>query len=686
MDRQWTKYLVLPAEITPFERHFLARLNRVALAFFCLHVPVLMAVAWAADTGVLQALAFSLVVMTGPAIAYRTIRNPRCLSVVCGIAGMLIGGLLVHFGQGPVQIEMHFYFFALLAMLSIFANPMVNLAAALTVVLHHSIVWWILPGSVFNYDAQWWVVLVHAAFVVLETVAACYMSRQFFDNVIGLEKIVDARTATIRENHRDMYLILDNLGEGLVTVNLDGTMSSQTSRSAKEWFGSPASRETFAAWTGKTDACFGEWFDLALESLREGILPVEVALSQLPSRLKDGEKTYSVHYRLITRSTGGPDRISEADPARGEPVPEKLLATIADITEILISDAAEQYQRELLHLFQHMTRDKTGFLEFLAEADGIVRSLQGGHYESLDHLNRLVHTLKGNCASFGMRRVSGICHDIETEIAEHGKASAGMEMAALDRAWGQIRTDIEKLIGQDRDSRIEIDDADYETLLKTFRDGVDAGIVTRMMESWQLEPTARRLKLIERQIAGIAEQMGKNNVSVSIEPNHLRFNGERFAPFWAAFIHVLRNAVDHGVEDREERRNGGKPEQSVIRVVTAMDGDRFVVAVEDDGPGVDWESLRRKAAELGIGAAASGETVELLCLPGLSSKDTVTHLSGRGMGMASVARACEALGGTIEVKSRRGVGTRIEFAFPKDHWVYEGHAAILQSAMIRAAA
>jgi two-component system chemotaxis sensor kinase CheA len=688
MNRQWTKYLALPAEITPFEERFLARLNWVALVFFYLHIPVLMAVAWAAGTGPLYALAFSLVVITGPTIAYRAIRNPRWLSVVYGVTAMLMGGLLVHFGQGPVQIEMHFYFFALLAMLCMFANPTVNLAAALTVALHHLIVWWLLPRSVFNYDAQWWVVLVHAAFVILETVAACYISRQFFDNVIGLEKIVEARTATIRENQRDMQLILNNLEEGLVTINLDGRMSGETSRAVKTWFGAPLGGEDFAAWIGQRDAGFAEWFGLGLESLREGMLPAEVALSQLPVRLTDGGKTYSVRYQLITNANDQSDRISGEDPsiprvgpAGAEAVPEKILVIVTDITEILSKDAVERHQGELLQLFQHMMRDKTGFLEFLAEADEIVRSLKDGRYDSRDHLKRLVHTLKGNSATFGLRRVSEICHQVENEIAEQCEVPARMDMAALDQAWGQIRPDIEKLMGETRQCRIEIDDADYETILQALRDGVDAGIVARMMESWRLEPAMKRLERIEHQIGGIAERMNRN-VSVSIEPNGLRFDSERYSPFWSAFIHVLRNAVDHGIEDREERRKGGKPEQSAIRVTTAMDGDRFVVTVEDDGPGVDWERLRTKAGELGVAAGAFDESVKLICMPGVSSKETVTELSGRGIGMGAVAAACEALGGTMEVKSRRGVGTRIEFVFPRNRSVYEGHAAILQSAMI----
>src|SRR5579871_130186 len=148
---QMSKYLALPSEITAFERRFLGRLNRTALIFFYLHIPVLMAVAWAAGTGPMLALILSLIVLIGPTIAYRTVQNPRSISVVYGITAMFMGGLLVHFGQGPVQIEMHFYFFALVAMCAVFGNPLVIVAAAVTVALHHLVLWLVMPSSVFNY-------------------------------------------------------------------------------------------------------------------------------------------------------------------------------------------------------------------------------------------------------------------------------------------------------------------------------------------------------------------------------------------------------------------------------------------------------------------------------------------------------------------------------------------------------
>src|SRR5579859_5365641 len=176
------KFLVLPKEITDFERRYLARVNRVALAFFAMHIPVFALIAWANDTRPLLAALLSAAVVAGPTIAYFTVRNPRLVSIVYGVTAMFMGGLLVHFGQGPVQIEMHFYFFSLVAMCAVFGNPLVIVAAAVTVALHHLIVWLVIPRSVFNYDAAWWVVAVHAAFVVLESVATCFISRSFFDN------------------------------------------------------------------------------------------------------------------------------------------------------------------------------------------------------------------------------------------------------------------------------------------------------------------------------------------------------------------------------------------------------------------------------------------------------------------------------------------------------------------------
>ncbi|MEO8878689.1 MAG: hypothetical protein ABI461_24075, partial [Polyangiaceae bacterium] len=233
-------FLVLPKEISEFERQYLNRVNRVALVFFLMHVPVMMLVAFMNHTGPLLALVLTSAVVSGPVVATYTVANPRTVSIVHGVCAMFMGGLLVHFGQGPIQIEMHFYFFALLAMCAVFGNPMVIVAAAVTVALHHLVLFMALPSSVFNYDATVGVVAVHAGFVVLESVATCFIARSFFDNVIGLEKIVQARTLAFDSKNRDMRVLLDSIQQGLLTISRSGALATERSAISDTWLGAPS--------------------------------------------------------------------------------------------------------------------------------------------------------------------------------------------------------------------------------------------------------------------------------------------------------------------------------------------------------------------------------------------------------------------------------------------------------------
>ena len=120
---QLIRYVRLPDEITEFERTYLARMNKVALGFYWLNLPLMLTVAFFNQTNPLLALILTTITLVGPTVAWATLDNPRSVSLVHGFTAMCLGGLLVHFGQGPMQIEMHFYFFSLLAVLAMFANP-----------------------------------------------------------------------------------------------------------------------------------------------------------------------------------------------------------------------------------------------------------------------------------------------------------------------------------------------------------------------------------------------------------------------------------------------------------------------------------------------------------------------------------------------------------------------------------
>lgn len=135
-------------------------------------------------------------------------------------------------------------------------------------------------------------------------------------------------------------------------------------------------------------------------------------------------------------------------------------------------------------------------------------------------------------------------------------------------------------------------------------------------------------------------------------------------------VHILRNAVDHGIESPEERRAAGKPETGVVSV-TAWNQETYIyLAVKDDGKGIDTKTLRRKAVERGlvsaeVAEAATEDTVlQYIFLPGLSTAKTLSDVSGRGVGMDIVRTNIERLNGQVRVKSTPGQGSEITIQLP----------------------
>jgi two-component system chemotaxis sensor kinase CheA len=133
-------------------------------------------------------------------------------------------------------------------------------------------------------------------------------------------------------------------------------------------------------------------------------------------------------------------------------------------------------------------------------------------------------------------------------------------------------------------------------------------------------------------------------------------------------MHIIRNAIDHGLESPDERRAAGKPERGAVKLWASQKGNHVVIEVHDDGRGVDTEGVRRKAIEKGLITAtqvlSEEEIFDLLFMPGFSTRDEVSDLSGRGVGMDVVKNNIAALSGMIEVKSQAGQGSSMIITLP----------------------
>ena len=135
-------------------------------------------------------------------------------------------------------------------------------------------------------------------------------------------------------------------------------------------------------------------------------------------------------------------------------------------------------------------------------------------------------------------------------------------------------------------------------------------------------------------------------------------------------MHILRNCVDHGIETEHERAESGKRQRGLIRIVASKQQDHVLIEISDDGRGIDYERIKKKALTKGLLTPDQAESMlardllDLLFRPGFSTKDDVSEVSGRGVGLDVVRRNVEELGGTVMISSSKGAGTTFSLWLP----------------------
>ncbi len=140
-------------------------------------------------------------------------------------------------------------------------------------------------------------------------------------------------------------------------------------------------------------------------------------------------------------------------------------------------------------------------------------------------------------------------------------------------------------------------------------------------------------------------------------------------------IHLVRNSVDHGIETPSQRLRNGKSEAGQLRLSAMHQGSHIVIEVSDDGAGLDRDRILQKAASSGLAISnemSDEEVWQLICLPGFSTAETVSDISGRGVGMDVVKRNITSLGGTLGITSRAGQGTRTTISLPLTLAILDG--------------
>jgi two-component system chemotaxis sensor kinase CheA len=451
---------------------------------------------------------------------------------------------------------------------------------------------------------------------------------------------IQVREERIQARNQDMRLVLDHAGQGFITLDLAGMISEERSRIVDEWFGPIAAGTKIWDCLRRFDVALGDYLEVGWSAVVEQYLPIDLCLDQLPKLVVKDRRTFELAYQPTFK---------------GEAL-DKTIVVITDITMRLERERSDQRQRETMKIFRRLHADRPAFEEFFSEATALVRAIVDTPYAPLSTIRRQVHTLKGNCALFGVESVALLCHAIEDRL-DDAATLLDDDRARLRDAWRTATATRAALVETGLEARVAVAREDYDQLLDDLRRHVDPEALIAAVESWEYEPAVKRLALLREQIERLAERLGKAPVDVVTAPTELRLPPDNWAGFWSAFAHVVRNTVDHGVETAEQRSAAGKPARARIELGITQERGQLLISIQDDGPGIDWQTVAVRARERGLPCETQRDLEAALFTDGLSTRGQAGATSGRGVGLGAVRDVVTACGGRLELGAVAGTGT-----------------------------
>jgi HPt (histidine-containing phosphotransfer) domain-containing protein len=511
----------------------------------------------------------------------------------------------------------------------------------------------------------------------------------------------------VKRQTRDIQSILDTIQQGILTIrNAELKLGHDHSRYMERYFQKSIATHDFRqvldqAVRLSSDvkdqiiqalvACLGE--ESIAFDLNQALLPHELSF-----RIDDQERVFEIDWSPVLDAQG---RI------------EKMLVCLRDVTEVrLLRDQTQQNEEDMriMHELLNIPEDRfKAFLkrmnDHLGESRTLVQSLEANRpvdrKEAIRQIFMNIHTVKGSARTLQLKAIAAASHDLEQEIATLRQHAQDMNLGPLKDKFARV-TDImdryqnmsQQKLGWDYDEdRVRLPRSLVLRNLKLLANlqlnhlPPDAAQDVLDLESRLYVHCAADLGhvIIEagRGLDSIARDLGKEPPRMEVVAPSIMLTETGQQLMQAIFTHILRNALDHGLEEPAERQKKGKPRQGLIHVEAHMEGPWLRLDCFDDGRGLDLDQIHARALEKGLIAPTwKGDDEAIAALifkAGLSTKAAVTDISGRGVGMDAVQSFMERVGGRVAIALRGGRETRPFAAFiltlylPQAFW-WVGHS------------
>jgi two-component system chemotaxis sensor kinase CheA len=367
-------------------------------------------------------------------------------------------------------------------------------------------------------------------------------------------------------------------------------------------------------------------------------------------------------------------------------VVEQILLCVRDVTELrkLSAETAEQKREldiigEILGVNQEKFHQFiTSTITYIAEIENIIRDNPNGSLDAINIIFRNIHTIKGNARTYGLTNLSNHVHDTESVYDELRRPNSII-------AWDQTRllddlAQVHQLVehyakinevslgrkGPGRKGSIEkyvmVDNKQIQETIKllekvshsNIHDLIEAkNAVHSMLGRLGSESLDTAFAAIVESLPALAQGLGKQEPEVLINNGKLLLKSQSVGVIKDIFTHLFRNCVDHGLEMPAERLANDKPIQGCIDVAIEMEDDQVKISIKDDGCGLALNKIRQKALDNGLiqenESLDDEKAAALIFLPGFSTANKLTDISGRGVGMDTVVGFARKEGGYVKI-------------------------------------
>jgi|GEM_PF-3995390 len=464
----------------------------------------------------------------------------------------------------------------------------------------------------------------------------------------SLEQKVEERTATIK-------VILNNVKSGFFLMDqsyqiLDGYTKSctdlfsgsiETGKNIGELLGlSQRSFEHFKA-------CYGQVFD--------DILPEAVAISQAPQRFEFKQTVLKIEGSVVR------------DQAR---TVKNILFTVTDITELQRIEKEHALSQCIIKILK--LRDS--FVSFIKDSRSALFDLRS-LVKNQDHskIRMILHTLKGNSATFGLVETANLIHHLEDQ-----PSWTLLDVDAIEFSFKKFLSDHQNVLNVSFDPKNSGQDTvtlDFEAVTKlqsAVEKADDSESAAAILRKWSHEirqKSARELLgPLEELVNSLKLRLGKQ-VTLNIKNPSIKMDPDVMVPVMRNLTHLIRNSMDHGIENPLERKD--KPLEGNITISFFDLADHWEILFSDDGRGIDADKITEKAIQAGLLTVEQAaqltreEKLYLILKENISTAASVSDLSGRGSGMAALANSIHEAGGQLKIRSEANQGCQFHISIPK---------------------